>query len=61
MLPSPSSTCIVVVVFGFPPMPPFKFDCCIHHHPLRRHRHRHRSRRRQAAANVAQLCCHHRH
>jgi len=23
-------------------MPPFKFDCCVHHHPLRRPRCRHR-------------------
>ena len=33
-------------------MPPFKFDCCVHHHPLRRHRHR---SRRQAAADGTQL------
>jgi hypothetical protein len=58
MSPSPSLTSIVVIVVGFPPMPPFKFDCCIHHHPLRRHRHR--SRCRQAAANVAQFRCRHR-
>ena len=55
---SPSSTCIVVVVVGLPPMPPFKFDCCIHLHPLRRHHHR--LRRRQTAADVAQLRCRHR-
>jgi hypothetical protein len=58
MSPSPSSTCIVVAVVGFPPMSPFKFDCCIHHHPLCRHRHR--SRRRQAAADLAQSRCRHR-